>query len=118
MLDEIRVDRVYLACGSTDLRKSIGVLAVLIQEGFHLDLFSPCFFVFGNRHRDKLKILHWEHNGFWLYYRRLERGTFQWPLRKVSSPMQIGRRELRWLLDGLSLQQRHAHPEITARTVI
>lgn len=118
MLSEVHVDRVYLACGSTDLRKSIDGLAALIQEGFHLDPFSPCLFVFCNRQRDKLKILHWEHNGFWLYYRRLERGTFQWPESSTSSAMQIGRRELRWLLDGLSLQQRKAHPEVKVSKVI
>lgn len=117
MLNEIDVDRVYLACGSTDLRKSIDGLAALVQVGFQLDPFSPCLFVFCNRQRDKLKILHWEHNGFWLYYRRLEKGTFQWPESNAST-MQIGRRELRWLLDGLSLQQRQAHPELNARTVI
>jgi len=118
MLSEVSVDRVYLACGSTDLRKSIDGLAVLVKEGFDLDPFSPCLFVFCNRQRDKLKILHWEHNGFWLYYRRLERGTFQWPTEANSIPRQISRRELRWLLDGLSLEQRCAHPEVTARIII
>lgn len=118
MLSEVHVNLVYLACGSTDLRKSIDGLAALIQEGFQLDPFSPCLFVFCNRQRDKLKILHWEHNGFWLYYRRLERGTFQWPESGISSPLQIGRRELRWLLDGLSLQQRKAHPEVKVSNVI
>ena len=117
MLNDIHVDRVYLACGSTDMRKSIDGLAAIIQGSFNLDPFSPCLFVFCNRQRDKLKILHWEHNGFWLYYRRLEKGTFQWP-ESNSSTIQIERRELRWLLDGLSLQQRQAHPELNARTVI
>jgi transposase len=50
---------VYLACGITDLRKSIDGLTVLVQEGFGLDPFSPCLFVFCNRERNKLKILHW-----------------------------------------------------------
>lgn len=118
MLTDAGVERVYLACGSTDLRKSIDGLAALVQEGFHLDPFSPCLFVFCNRQRDKLKILHWDHNGFWLYYRRLERGKFQWPAATDSGPMKITRRQLRWLLDGLSLEQRQAHPKITAHTVI
>ena len=118
MLNEVRVDRVYLACGSKDLGTSIDGLAALIQERFHLDPFSPCLFVFCNRQRDKLKILYWEHNGFWLYYRRLEKETFQWPKESTTSTVQIGRRELRWLLDGLSLQQRQAHPELNARIVI
>lgn len=66
--------RVYLACGATDMRKSIDGLAALVQEQFQLDPFSPCLFVFCNRQRDKLKILQWDHNGFWVQYRRLERG--------------------------------------------
>lgn len=57
---------VYLATGITDMRKSIDGLAVLVQAGFALDPFSPCLFVFCNRQRDKLKILHWDTNGFWL----------------------------------------------------
>lgn len=118
MLSDIQVERVFLACGSTDLRKSIDGLAVLIQVEFQLDPLSPSLFVFCNRQRDKLKILHWEHNGFWLYYRRLERGTFQWPDSTTSSPLQIGWRELRWLLDGLSLHQRKAHPEVKVSKVI
>lgn len=118
MLNEAGVERVYLACGSTDLRKSIDGLAVLIKEGFALDPFSPCLFVFCNRQRDKLKILQWEHNGFWLHYRRLERGKFQWPAETGCAPVKVSRRELRWLLDGLALKQHQAHPVVTARTVL
>lgn len=119
MIGESSLERVYLACGSTDLRKSIDGLAVLVKEGFALDPFSPALFVFCNRKRDKLKILQWEHNGFWLHYRRLEKGKFQWPENNSTAAVTtITRRELRWLLDGLSLQQRQAHPKVTARTVL
>lgn len=118
MLTDIGPDRVYLACGSTDLRKSIDGLATLVKEAFALDPFAPCLFVFCNRRRDKLKILHWDHNGFWLYYRRLERGHFQWPTASSGVPLSITRRQLRWLLDGLALEQHQAHPEVTARTIL
>ena len=64
MISEAAPGTVYLALGSTDLRKSIDGLAVLVKEGFELDPFSSCLFVFCNRKRDKIKILHWEHNGF------------------------------------------------------
>lgn len=117
MLNETSIERVYLACGSTDMRKSIDRLAVLVKEVFDLDPFSPCLFVFCNRQRDKLKILHWEHNGFWLHYRRLERGKFHWPMDN-STPLKINYRELRWLLDGLSLRQPKAHREVKARTIL
>lgn len=119
MLSEVAVNHVYLAQGSTDLRKSIDGLAALVQQEFDLDPFSPNLFVFCNRQRDKLKILYWDQNGFWLYYRRLERGRFHWPSNdRPSIPLKISRRQLRWLLDGLSLEQKQAHPAVTAKTVV
>lgn len=118
MLIGATVNHVYLARGSTDLRKSIDGLAALIQQEFNLDPFSSSLFVFCNRGRDKLKILHWDHNGFWLYYRRLERGKFNWPSNGDSVPLKISPRQLQWLLDGLSLEQKQAHPVVRARTII
>ncbi len=118
MLTNTEFERVYLARGNTDLRKSIDGLAVIVKECFDLDPFSPCLFVFCNRKRDKLKILQWEHNGFWLHYRRLERGTFHWPSAKDTAPMHISQRQLRWLLDGLSWEQKQAHSEVKARTIL
>ncbi|NPV43390.1 MAG: hypothetical protein HPY70_14055 [Firmicutes bacterium] len=58
-----------------------------------------------------------EHNGFWLYYRRLERGKFKWPADSSKS-MSITYRELRWLLDGLSISQKQAHAEVKARIIL
>lgn len=69
----------YLAIGATDLRKSIDGLAILVQESFKLDPFSKSLFVFCNRSQDKIKILEWDENGFWLHYKRLEKGRFKWP---------------------------------------
>lgn len=110
--------QVYLACGSTDMRKSIDGLAALVQEVFQINPFSPCLFVFCNRSRDKLKILEWDTSGFWLHYRRLERGRFEWPEKAGSDTLTVRRRQLRWLLDGLSLTQRQAHPKVYAQTVV
>jgi len=118
MLNNKLIDRVYLACGTTDLRKSIDGLAILVQESFQLDPFSKCLFVFCNRKKDKIKILHWEHNGFWLYYKRLEKGFFHWPSQTNSKTMNIGERELHWLLDGLSLNQKQAHKAVKQRMLI
>ena len=118
MLSKTPIDRVYLAAGSTDLRKSIDGLAVIVQESFQFNPFSANLFVFCNRKRDKLKILHWDHNGFWLYYRRLENGLFQWPDESVSSPLAVTPRQLSWLLDGLPIQQKQAHKKVSAKIVI
>lgn len=117
MISEISSRQVYLASGSTDLRKSIDSLAILVKETFDLDPFSQCLFVFCNRKRDKLKILQWEHNGFWLHYRRLERGKFNWPSEKADV-ICVSYRELRWLLDGLSLTQKQAHKAVKQRTIL
>ena len=118
MIDSNYAGHVYLAGGITDMRKSIDGLAVLVHQGFELDPFSPAIFVFCNRQRDKIKLLAWDVNGFWLHYRRLERGRFQWPSLQEGETLTIRRRELRWLLDGLSLSQRQAHAEVRARTIV
>ena len=131
MLSESGSGPVYLACGATDMRKSIDGLAALVQYSFALDPFSDAWFVFCNRGRDKLKLLRWDNNGFWLYYRRLESGRFEWPSRSDSSgaggalppgsgrkPITISRRQLAWLLDGLSMEQGRAHRPAEARTIL
>ena len=118
MLSDVAAATVHLACGATDLRKSIDSLAVLVKESFSLNPFSESLFVFCNRQRNKLKILRWDHNGFWLYYRRLERGRFQWPVKSDSAVTAVDYRQLRWLLDGLALRQPKAHPEVKARTIV
>ena len=115
MLSSTQGAAVYLACGSTDMRKSIDALAALVTYQFQLDVFSDALFVFCNRQRDKLKILYWDHNGFWLYYRRLERGRFHWPDAGSEQALSISRRQLQWLLDGLTLEQRQAHAPVMAR---
>ena len=76
MLNQETIDTVYLAIGVTDLRKSINGLAIIVQETFKLDPFIKQLFVFCNRKKDKIKILRWDNDGFWLYYKRLENSKF------------------------------------------
>ena len=102
--------RVYLASGVTDLRKSINGLSALVCDVLEQDPFSTHLFVFCNRSRDKIKILFWQHNGFWLFYRRLERERFRWPSSAAQSgAIVISARELRWLLDGLDYRCVEGH---------
>ena len=65
---------VYLCCGYTDMRKFINGLMILVQESFSLDPFTDALFVFCNRSKNRIKILEWDGDGFWLYFKRLERG--------------------------------------------
>lgn len=102
--------RVYLAVGATDLRKQIDGLAALVEDVLEQDPFSESLFVFCNRGRDKLKILFWQRNGFWLWYRRLERERFRWPqAAQADAAIEVSARELRWLLDGLDIRQAEGH---------
>ncbi len=110
MIVPIEHTRVYLALGATDMRKQIDGLAVLVQDVLEQDPFSDCLFVFCNRGRDKIKILFWQRNGFWLWYRRLERERFRWPQGEVAgTAIEVSVRELRWLLDGLDIRRVQGH---------
>lgn len=99
--DISRAGKIYLACGYTDMRKSIDGLSVLVKTKFNLDPFSSSLFLFCGRRRDRIKALYWEGNGFVLLYKRLERGSFQWP-RMESQAREITWQQLRWLVEGLS----------------
>lgn len=101
--------RVFLAAGVTDMRKSIDGLSVLVVDELEADPLSSHLFVFCNRLRDKIKILYWHNNGFWLFYRRLERQRFWWPTAMESAAIEISDRELTWLLEGLDITQVNAH---------
>jgi transposase len=71
-----------------------------------------------NRHRDKIKILFWDTNGFWLYYRRLEKGRFKWPgANDEQDALTINQHQLNWLLSGLSLEVTHGHKPLNGLTV-
>ena len=89
-------------------------LAVLVSHSFELDLFSNSLFVFCNRDRDKLKILFWDHNGFWLDYRRLEKGRFRWPALSETATRSVSRRQLQWLLDGLPREHKPVDARVAA----
>ncbi len=115
MLSYLDQHSVYLVTGATDMRKSIDGLAIIVSECLELNPMSSSLFVFCNRQKDKIKILHWDDTGFWLYYKRLETGRFQWPQAQQSDHVALTRQQLSWLLDGLSLTQKQAHKSLQAK---
>lgn len=108
--------KVYLGLGATDMRKSIDGLSILVSEHLHQDPFSGHLFVFCNRRRTILKILYWDRNGFCLWHKRLEQDRFRWP-ESVREVQEISSRELGWLLEGLNIEQEHAHDSVTYQFV-
>lgn len=102
MLNIDKVNTVYLACGITDLRKSIDGLVIIVQSELKLDPFEKALFVFCNKQMNKLKIIHFD-EGFWLYYYRLEKSRFKWPMTKEEA-LKVNIEELRWLLKGYEVR--------------
>jgi transposase len=95
--------RIYVATGATDLRRSIDGLTALVRQRFDLDPLSGHLFLFRNRRGDRLKILAWDHGGFWVLYKRLERGTFAWPRDDDGDPVTMRSGDLGLLLSGIDL---------------
>jgi transposase len=102
--DVSRAEHIYIACGYTDLRKSIDGLAISVRQRFGLDPFSNSLFLFCGRRCDRVKALYWEGDGFVLLYKRLEDGSFQWP-RNPEEAKAITWQQFRWLMEGLSIRQ-------------
>ena len=96
--------RVFLACGKTDMRKSINGLAAMVESGFDLDPFDGAIFVFCSRDRSRLKILEWDGDGFWLHFKRLEKGRFRWPTACDEAVMTLTGEELSYILGGTRVE--------------
>jgi transposase len=95
--------RVYVAAGTTDLRRSIDGLAAIVRARFDQDPLSGHLFLFRNRRGDRLKILVWDRSGFWVLYKRLEEGTFAWPSEADGAPVEMRSADLLLLLSGVDL---------------
>lgn len=108
---------VFICCGATDMRKSINGLMSLVKDSFSLDPFAEALFVFCNRNRDRLKILEWDGDGFWLYFKRLERGRFRWPTEADSNIMVLETKELSYLIEGAKLEKKLKRNEVFERQI-
>ena len=110
-------EKVYIACGYTDLRKGIDGLATLVQSQFQLDPFTNTLFLFCGRRKDRIKALYWEGNGFVLLYKRLESGSFQWP-RNGEEVRKLTAQQYRWLMEGLKIDQPKAHKPMAGMSMV
>ena len=98
--------KVYIAIGSTDMRKSIDGLSQLVADDFNANIFTGDLFAFCNRRRDIIKVLFWNHNGFCVWHKRLEKDRFLWP-ESQQEVVNIDSRQMSWLLAGLDINMAH-----------
>jgi len=101
--------KVYLHREPIDFRLNINGLALLVDKALGLDPFAPCVYVFGNRRRNRVKILGWDRNGFWLLLKRLEEDRFTWPLAEAVPVVTV--EQLHWLLEGIDIGVVQRHPK-------
>ncbi|MDN3370312.1 IS66 family insertion sequence element accessory protein TnpB [Ralstonia pseudosolanacearum] len=101
--------KVYLHREAVDFRKSINGLSALVEQSLGLDPFASAVYVFRNRRADRIKILGWDRNGFWLLLKRLEADRFAWPREAAVASLSV--EQLHWLLDGIDISAVRRHPQ-------
>jgi len=102
--------KVYLHREPIDFRLSINGLALLVEQALGLDPFAACVYVFSNRRRNRVKILGWERNGFWLLLKRLEKDRFIWPVETAVPTLTV--EQLHWMLEGIDIGVVRRHPRL------
>jgi transposase len=100
--------KVYLHREPIDFRLNINGLALRVEQALGLDPFATCVYVFSNRRRDRVKLLGWDRNGFWLLLKRLEKDRFIWPSEEAVPVLNI--EQLHWLLEGIDIATVQRHP--------
>jgi transposase len=104
-LDRGMSGRIYLCTSPTDMRKGFDTLAALVKEFLRQDPLSGHLFLFVGRAKDRLKILYWDADGFALWYKRLEEGTFRMPrMSSDAHGVELKASELAMMLEGIDLR--------------
>ncbi len=106
--------QIFVCVQPTDMRRSFDGLSGMVRQALSQDPLSGALFLFRNRARDRLKILYWDRDGLAIWYKRLEKGSFQFPtdLKPASdvTNCQITSEELSLLLDGIDLSSVQRRP--------
>lgn len=111
------IPAVYLHRNPVDFRKAINGLCILVEQEMAMNPFDESLFIFCNRGRDKLKVLHWDRTGFVLWYKRLEKEKFKWPLKATEDVIQVNDQALEWLLTGLDMLPMERHKTLCYQAV-
>ncbi len=95
---------IFLSTRATDMRKSIDGLCGEVRDFLGCDTMDGTLFVFYNRRRDKIKLLFWDRDGYWVFYKRLEAGRFQMPLVSAGATrISLDSSQLQLILSGIDL---------------
>lgn len=110
---DYREYKFLLACGAVDMRKSINGLSEIVCSKFELDPRDKIVFAFCNSSRNRIKLLVWEDNGFWIHFKRLERGKMIWPDKDVdSSTMTLSYEDIKNLILAPGITQKIKRTEV------
>lgn len=112
MIGFSEVKNLYVVTGVTDLRKGIDGYAAIVQAQLGREPTDHSMYLFCNRDHTKLKCLYYDGTGFWLLYKRLNKGHFKWKSSGDQASVTITEQQLRWLLDGLKMDQKSAFKNI------
>lgn len=105
MLNFSHDTRVFLFMEAVDMRKSFRGLCLLAESVLKQDPASGHWFAFINRRRDRLKLLGWDGQGFWIWYKRLETGVFEKPTSRANpTQMEIDVTQLSLIINGIDLR--------------
>lgn len=96
--------RFYLRRDYTDLRKGFDSLSGIVRNELNRDPLGGDIFIFFNRRLNQVKLLHWEGDGFAVYFKRLERGTYELPELNNSNHIELNNDSLMFILKGISLR--------------
>lgn len=102
--DEVK--NIYVSTHFVDMRKSIDGLTLIVHSQFQMNVLDHSLFIFTNRSRNRIKILYYESNGFWLFIKRLEHRKFKIQESQESLTRAITSRQLSWLLEGLEYDEK------------
>ncbi|NRB61996.1 MAG: IS66 family insertion sequence element accessory protein TnpB [Saprospiraceae bacterium] len=104
MLSFSSKQRYFLYGPATDMRKGFAGLNGLVRQHINHELLSGDVFIFINRRRDRIKLLMWDATGFALYYKQLERGTFELPPQTDHGSAELCWSDLVMLLEGIEIK--------------
>lgn len=103
--------KVYLHRDPVDFRYGMNSLSILVEQAMRLSPLDSSLYVFGNRRRDRIKILGWDGNGFWRLLKKLEANDrFIWPDSKTEM-VTLSVELLHWLLYGADIDALQRHPK-------